>query len=161
MVMWFLIMINLNAAAFSCVGLLHTPCLLPFFVCFVTPGANKYGQLGRGDKYDTGDDPDEMGNNLIKVNLGSGEVAVDIALAEEHSCVVLKSGGTKVRARGEPTNLLLGERHLFDGGLGLLVPSIIREWRCFHKLGQPHPINVARFEILFLPNGIGDRVDNG
>ena len=63
-------------------------------LCFV--GANKYGQLGRGDKYDTGDDPDEMGNNLVKVSLGSGEVAADIALAEEHTCVLLNSGGTKV-----------------------------------------------------------------
>lgn len=99
------------------------------------PGANKYGQLGRGDKYDTGDDPDEMGNNLIKVNLGSGEVAVGIALAEEHSCVVLKSGGTKVRERGEPSSFLFS-RTSFDGGLGLLVPSIIQEWRCCHKLGQ-------------------------
>ena len=64
----------------------------------VFAGANKYGQLGRGDKYDTGDDPDEMGDNLVKVDLGSGEVPVDIALAEEHSCVVLKSGETKVGA---------------------------------------------------------------
>lgn len=65
-------------------------------------GANKYGQLGRGDKYDTGDDPDEMGNNLVTVSLGGGEVAADIALAEEHTCVVLKSGGTKVRMEGVP-----------------------------------------------------------
>ena len=48
----------------------------------------------------TGDDPDEMGDKLIKVNLGTGEFAVDMALGEEHSCVMLDSGGTKVCVRG-------------------------------------------------------------
>ena len=47
----------------------------------------------------TGDDPDEMGDKLIKVNLGTGEVAVDMALGEEHTCVILESGGTKVCVR--------------------------------------------------------------
>lgn len=37
-----------------------------------------------------------MGDKLIPVNLGTGEVAVDIALGQDHSCVMLDSGGSKV-----------------------------------------------------------------
>ena len=46
----------------------------------------------------TGDDPDEMGDDLVPVDLGTGEVASDIALGKEHTCVLLSSGDVKVRA---------------------------------------------------------------
>lgn len=59
-------------------------------------GSNRWGQLGRGDTNTTGDDPDEMGDNLIPVNLGTGQVASELALGEEHTCMLLESGDVKV-----------------------------------------------------------------
>ena len=64
---------------------------------YTSAGDNKWGQLGRGDTDMTGDDPDEMGDDLVPVDLGTGEVASDIALGEEHTCVLLSSGDVKVR----------------------------------------------------------------
>lgn len=61
-------------------------------------GANRWGQLGRGDTNATGDDPLEMGDNLVPVDLGTGEVAAALALGEEHTCVLLESGDVKVEA---------------------------------------------------------------
>lgn len=59
-------------------------------------GENQRGQLGRGDTNTTGDEPDEMGDNLIAVDLGTGEVAAALALGDEHTCVLLASGDVKV-----------------------------------------------------------------
>lgn len=59
-------------------------------------GENQRGQLGRGDTNTTGDEPDEMGDNLIAVDLGTGEVASALALGDEYTCVLLASGDVKV-----------------------------------------------------------------
>ena len=83
---------------FACVLPAHPPHLCAFFLS--VSGANNWGQLGRGDTNATGDNPDEMGDKLIVVNLGTGEVAADMALGEEHTCVMLESGDSKVRVCG-------------------------------------------------------------
>lgn len=59
-------------------------------------GSNKWGQLGRGDSEDTGDEPDEMGDNLVPLDMGSGETIDDVALGEFFTCAVLDSGMVKV-----------------------------------------------------------------
>lgn len=37
-----------------------------------------------------------MGDNLIAVDLGTGEAASALALGEQHTCVLLDSGDVKV-----------------------------------------------------------------
>lgn len=59
-------------------------------------GENRWGQLGRGDSEDIGDDPDEMGAYLGHVDLGSGEIVQDVALGDEFTCVLLESATVKV-----------------------------------------------------------------
>jgi len=58
-------------------------------------GYNGYGQLGLGDTNSRGDNPNEMGDNLPAVDLGSGHPAVAIAAGESHTCAVLDNGQVK------------------------------------------------------------------
>ncbi|CAM9212563.1 unnamed protein product [Sphacelaria rigidula] len=58
-------------------------------------GANQWGQLGRGDTEDTGDEADEMGDSLIVVDMGTGETVSDFALGGEFTCAILDSGSIK------------------------------------------------------------------
>lgn len=53
-------------------------------------GENVYGQLGQGDALARGDDPNEMGDALPAINLGSGRSARAVyAFGEGHTCVLL------------------------------------------------------------------------
>ncbi|MCA9689755.1 MAG: hypothetical protein KC636_09100, partial [Myxococcales bacterium] len=58
-------------------------------------GANLYGYLGQGDTESRGDDPGEMGVDLPYVDLGAGAVALRIAAARGHTCVLLEGGAVK------------------------------------------------------------------
>lgn len=58
-------------------------------------GANSLGQLGLGDMNHRGDDLSEMGTNLPTVNLGTGAIAVAIAIGGYHSCALLQTGQVK------------------------------------------------------------------
>lgn len=59
-------------------------------------GYNFSGQLGRGDSaYSIGDGPNEMGDNLVAVNVGTGKTIATFSLGNEHTCVVLTDNGVK------------------------------------------------------------------
>ena len=58
-------------------------------------GLNIYGQLGYGDTTWRGDNPGEMGNNLLPVDLGTGRTAVQIAAGGDSSFVLLDNGTVK------------------------------------------------------------------
>lgn len=58
-------------------------------------GRNASGQLGLGDTVDRGDGANEMGSNLLPVNLGAGKTANFIATGTAHSCAVLNDGNIK------------------------------------------------------------------
>lgn len=60
-------------------------------------GYNKWGQLGRGDSQDVGDGPLELGDNLVPLDMGTGEVISEVALGEDFTCALLESGSVKVR----------------------------------------------------------------
>ncbi|CAM9925875.1 unnamed protein product, partial [Hapterophycus canaliculatus] len=54
-------------------------------------GDNKWGQLGREDNATmVGDEPDEMGDNLVSIDLG--DTVSEMALGEDHTCMLLESG---------------------------------------------------------------------
>ena len=52
-------------------------------------GYNSYGQLGRGDTFNRGDDPGEMGDALAPLDLGTGRSARSISAGDHQNCVVL------------------------------------------------------------------------
>jgi alpha-tubulin suppressor-like RCC1 family protein len=58
-------------------------------------GDNSGGVLGLGDKNHHGDGPDEMGDNLRTVNLGTNKTAEAIAAGEVHTCAILNDGSVK------------------------------------------------------------------
>ncbi len=53
------------------------------------------GQLGLGDTNARGDQPNEMGDNLPVVNLGTGRTAVRISAGGSHTCAILDNGALK------------------------------------------------------------------
>ncbi|NBU65264.1 MAG: hypothetical protein EBS29_12315, partial [Chloroflexia bacterium] len=55
-------------------------------------GANWKGQLGLGDTKNRGGYINEMGDNLLAVNLGSGRTAVAIQSGQAHTCAILDNG---------------------------------------------------------------------
>ena len=58
-------------------------------------GHNSAGQLGLGDNDYRGDGPNEMGNNLPAVNLGTGKTASAIVAGALHTCALLNDGTVK------------------------------------------------------------------
>ena len=58
-------------------------------------GDNEFGALGLGDVDDRGDEPDEMGDNLPAVDLGTGRTAASISAGGYHNCALLDDGRVK------------------------------------------------------------------
>ena len=58
-------------------------------------GDNTFGQLGQGNPNLLGDGPNEMGDNLNPIQLGSGRSATAIAGGSFHSCALLDNGQVK------------------------------------------------------------------
>lgn len=58
-------------------------------------GGNGSGELGLGDKKNRGDAPNEMGDALQRVDLGSGRTALDLAAGDQHTCALLDTHAVK------------------------------------------------------------------
>lgn len=58
-------------------------------------GRNDKGQLGLGDTLTRGDDPNEMGDNLLFVDVGDGVNVSSVALGEAHTCAIVGDGDVK------------------------------------------------------------------
>lgn len=78
------------------VGALHTCVLLQdsSVKCF---GYGAYGQLGKGNTQNIGDEPGEMGDNLPAIDFGEGEgsLAVSIAAGGHNTCVLFQDDSMK------------------------------------------------------------------
>lgn len=92
-------------------------------------GYNTYAQLGIGDSRNRGVLPDEMGDNLPAVNLGTGRTAVALSkgTATRQACALLDNGQTK--CWGYSVNAYeigYGERYIGDapGEAGDNVPVV-------------------------------------
>ena len=83
-----------KAATAITVGYDHTCALLAdgSVKCW---GHNGFGQLGQGHTNALGDDPDEMGDNLPPIDLGTGKSAVAINAGRYHTCALLDDGSAK------------------------------------------------------------------
>lgn len=97
---------NRRAVAISA-GLVHTCALLDdgAVKCW---GDNHLGQLGIGDANDRGDDPNEMGDALPAVELGTNRRAIAVAANEGTSCALLDNH--QVKCWGLGTFLGQGDR---------------------------------------------------
>lgn len=82
-------------------GLWHTCAILDQGVlkCW---GANRSGQLGLGDLSGRGDDPDEMGDHLPAIDLGSVSAVTAVATGAYHTCALLATG--EVKCWGDDTH---------------------------------------------------------
>lgn len=58
-------------------------------------GSNDWGALGLGDTSHRGDAPNEMGDNLPSVDLGTGRYAIDVKAGHGHTCALLDNGTFK------------------------------------------------------------------
>eukprot|EP01083_Nonionella_stella_P001797 5150_1 len=63
--------------------------------CF---GSNNYGQLGYGDRNDRGDGANEMGDDLLEIDLGTNFIPMQIATGFGHTCAL--STANKVKCFG-------------------------------------------------------------
>ena len=58
-------------------------------------GSNQFGQLGQGNSVALGGNPDEMGDNLVAVDLGSGHSAKQVSAGGSHTCALLDDNSIK------------------------------------------------------------------
>jgi hypothetical protein len=58
-------------------------------------GYNGYGQLGVGDTTARGNVPDQMGDNLLPINLGTSRTAVDFQFFQNTVCAMLDNNDLK------------------------------------------------------------------
>jgi len=94
-------------------------------------GNNQYGQLGVGDTQNRGDAPNEMGENLPYVDLGtSGRAALkatSIAAGLNHVCAILSDNSVKCWGRNHAGQLGLGDtvdRGTSSGSMGNNLPKV-------------------------------------
>jgi len=72
-------------------------------------GANDFGQLGLGDTNYRGWGPNEMGDDLPAVSLGTDRTATAIAAGQGHNCVILDNGQVKCWGANDSGQLGLGD----------------------------------------------------
>ncbi|MBK9265096.1 MAG: DUF4215 domain-containing protein [Polyangiaceae bacterium] len=89
-------------------------------------GANYHGALGLGDKNHRGDGPNEMGNNLPTIDLGTGKHAIAVS-GMYHSCAQLDDGSVKCWGYNDYGTLGLGDTWLrgdAPGEMGNALPAV-------------------------------------
>ena len=90
-------------------------------------GDNYYGQLGLGDSQPRGDQPDEMGNSLPRVNFGTGRYATSITIGRFHACAILDNDTLKCWGEFQGLGLGLGDFHnqgSLPGEMGDNLPTV-------------------------------------
>jgi cysteine-rich repeat protein len=90
-------------------------------------GENLLGELGLGDSLPHGTEPEQMGDALAEVKLGTARRALELSAGASHTCVVLDDGALKcwgINARGQ---LGLGDAELRGdqaGEMGSALPAV-------------------------------------
>ncbi|XRB20465.1 EGF-like domain-containing protein [Pseudoscourfieldia marina] len=73
-------------------------------------GSNGYGALGYGDTTTRGDEPNEMGDNLPYVDVGTGRTVKQISL-DMHTCAILDNDKVKCWGRNWDGQLGYGDKN--------------------------------------------------
>lgn len=90
-------------------------------------GNNSSGALGLGDTMSRGNAPDQMGENLPAVDLGTGHTATAVSTNANHTCAILETGQVKCWGRNSDCQLGLGDgvdRGDQSNEMGELLPTI-------------------------------------
>jgi len=90
-------------------------------------GENGDGQLGLGDMEHRGDEPNEMGDALPTVNLGSGRTPVALTGGAYHTCALFDDDSIKCWGRNDGGQLGLGDndnRGVGPGQMGDSLPTV-------------------------------------
>jgi alpha-tubulin suppressor-like RCC1 family protein len=90
-------------------------------------GVNQFGQLGQGDTNNRGDDPNEMGDKLAPIQLGSGRLATAIGIGYGFACAVLDNRSVKCWGQNTFGQLGLGDtqnRGDLPGEMGDNLPAV-------------------------------------
>jgi hypothetical protein len=88
-------------------------------------GANDDGQLGYGDTRTRGQTPEEMGDALPAVALGTGRTAVAISASAAHTCALLDDGSVKCWGEGSALGLPdAASRGIAPGQMGDALPAL-------------------------------------
>jgi cysteine-rich repeat protein len=90
-------------------------------------GGNNFGQLGLGDKQDRGYLPNQMGDKLPTVDLGTGKIATSLAAATDYTCAILSDGSVKCWGGNGYGTLGLGDtnnRGDAAGEMGDKLPTV-------------------------------------
>ncbi|QSQ17869.1 Ig-like domain-containing protein [Myxococcus landrumensis] len=89
-------------------------------------GLNSVGQLGLGDMSNRGDAPDEMGDSLPWIDLGTGRTAKSVVSGSEHVCAILDNGEVKCWGRNDWGQLGLGDKQDRGDGPGEMGDALPR-----------------------------------
>jgi len=90
-------------------------------------GDNTYGQLGLGNTAHRGDDPSEMGDGLLPIDLGSGRSVHGLDSGRNHACGLLDDDSVKCWGDSAYGQLGLGDssnRGDMQGEMGDDLPAI-------------------------------------
>ena len=90
-------------------------------------GWNPFGQLGLGDTSDRGGDPNEMGDNLPAVNLGTGHTAKSVTAGGVHTCAILDDDSVRCWGLNDIGQLGLDDtynRRNAAGGMSANLPEV-------------------------------------
>ena len=90
-------------------------------------GENAEGQLGIGTTADTGNQSEEMGDNLPSIDLGTGRTATAIASMRNHTCAILDNASVKCWGENGQGQLGIGttaDMGNQSGEMGDNLPSI-------------------------------------
>ncbi len=91
-------------------------------------GKNAQAQLGSGDLENRGDQPNEMGDKLKAVNLGTGRTAERVDLGELHTCALLDDESVKCWGNNSFGTLGIDSTNAHGGaasGMGNNLPAAI------------------------------------
>ena len=90
-------------------------------------GTNSFGQLGLGDTVDKGDGPNEMGDDLPVLMLGTNRTATAISAGDLHACALLDDASVKCWGTNGSGQLGLGDtiwRGDGPGEMGDALPAV-------------------------------------
>jgi uncharacterized repeat protein (TIGR01451 family) len=87
-------------------------------------GAGGAGALGQGSNATLGDGPNELGDDLPAIQLGTGRTATAITTGTDHTCALLDNGSVKCWGQSNLGQLGIGINTSVGGGPGQMGDSL-------------------------------------
>jgi len=79
-------------------------------------GENNQGEMGKGNTDEIGEEPNEMGDNLTVVDLGTGRTATAISAGTDFTCALLDNASVKCWGKGSNGRLGTGNTNTIGDG---------------------------------------------